>query len=205
MKYLMKKFAVGFIAAASVASIAHADSNTPAKPEFVEIDVTVTKDLGETVDLRQSNSGSWFRRTVKTEVDAYATPTLKVSMRTAIDKPSIASERRTIKFRSATGRSNAEDLNFNQFSETSVGVDAAYIPAASAASDKSELEYAHVLVNVDDLISLDKFHLSDAKDATIDLPSIKSVRIAVPVVPGDINTVKRGDYTVTVTERTLSN
>jgi hypothetical protein len=201
MKHLMKKVVVGLVATASVASIAYANTSTPAKPEFVEIDVTVTKDPS----VRHSSSGSWFRRTVKTEVDAYATPTLKVSMRTAIDKPSIASERRTIKFRSATGRSNAEDLNFNQFSETSVGVDAAYIPAASAASDKSELEYAHVLVNVDDLISLDKFHLSDAKDATIDLPSIKSVRIAVPVVPGDINTVKRGDYTVTVTERTLSN
>ncbi len=205
MKHLMMKFVVGLVATTSLASIAYADTSTPAKPKLVEIDVTVNKDPSETVDLRQSISGSYFRKTVTTEVDAYETPTLKVSMRTEKDKPSIASARRTIKFRSTIGRSNSEEQNFNQFSETSVGVDAAYIPAASSTSDKPELKYAHVLVNVDDLISLDKFHLADAKDATIDLPSIKSVRIAVPVVPGDINTVKRGDYTVTVTERTLSN
>jgi hypothetical protein len=205
MKYLMKKFAVSFIAAASVASIAHADSSIPAKPELVEIDVTVTKDHGETGDLRQSNSGSWFRRTVKTEVDAYATPTTKVSMRTEIDKPSVTSARRIIKFRSAMAKSNDEIFSHDSYQETSVGVDAAYIPAASSAPVKPELEYAHVLVSIDDLINLEKFRLTDAKDDFIDLPSIKSVRIAVPVVPGDINTVKRGDYTVTVTERTLSN
>ncbi len=204
MKYLMKKFAVGFIAAASVASIAHADSNTPAKPEFVEIDVTVTKDLGETVDLRQSNSGSWFRRTVKTEVDAYATPTTKVSMRTEIDKPSITSARRTIKFRSAMARSNDENFNHDSYQETSVGVDAAYIPAASSTPDKPEHEYAHVLVSIDDLINLEKFRLTDAKDDFIELPQINSARVAVPVEPGHTNIVKRGDYTVTVTERTVT-
>lgn len=194
MKHLMKKIVVGLVATAGVASIAYADTNTPAKPELVEIDVTVTKDLS----VRHSSSGSWFRRTVKTEVDAYATPTLKVSMRTAIDKPSIASARRTITYRKGLARSVNEETNYaSTAEETSVGVDAAYIPAASSTSD------AHVLVAIDDLISLDKFHLSDAKDATIDLPSIKSVRIAVPVVPGDINIVRRGDYTVTVTEHAV--
>lgn len=205
MKHSMKKLIVGLVATASFASIAYADSSTPAKPELVEIDVTVSKGPGETGDLRQSNSGSWFRRTFKTGVDAYATPTTKVSMRTEVDKPSITSARRTIKFRSAIGRSKTEALNSDQFSETSVGVDAAYTPAASSTSDKAEHEDAHVLVSIDDLINLENFRLSDAKDDTIELPQINSVRVAVPVVPGETNIVKRGDYTVTVTEHAVTN
>ena len=200
MKHLMKKVVVGLVATASVASIAYANTSTPAKPEFVEIDVTVTKDPS----VRHSSSGSWFRRTVKTEVDAYATPTTKVSMRTEIDKPSITSARRTIKFRSAMARSNDENFNHDSYQETSVGVDAAYIPAASSTPDKPEHEYAHVLVSIDDLINLEKFRLTDAKDDFIELPQINSARVAAPVEPGHTNIVKRGDYTVTVTERTVT-
>jgi hypothetical protein len=202
MNHLIKKLIVGLIAAASVASIAHADSNTPAKPEFVEIDVTVTKDLGETVDLRQSNSGSWFRRTVKTEVDAYATPTTKVSMRTEIDKPSITSARRTIKFRSAMARSNDENYNFDRTSEISVGVDATYIPASNSSTDTAEP--AQVLVTIDDLTSWGKFTMPSTLE-TIELPSLSSRRVYVPIDAGRTNVVKRGDYTVTVTERTVTN
>lgn len=205
MKHLMKKLVVGFVAASGAVSMAYADSNTPATPEFVEIDVTVTKDLGDTVDQRQSSSGSWFRRTVKTEVDAYATPPTKLSMRTEIDQPSITSARRTIKFRSAIARSNDESFNHDSYQETSVGVDAAYIPAASSTFDKPRLEYAHVLVSIDDLINLEKIRLTEAKDDFIELPQINSARVAVPVVPGVTNTVKRGNYTVTVTEHAVNN
>lgn len=181
MKHLMKKLIVGFYATASVASIAYADSSTPAKPELVEIDVTVTKDLGKSVDLLS-----------------------KVSMRTDKAKPAIASNRRTISYRKAIARSNNDKYNYDSTSETSVGVDAAYIPAASSTSDKPELEYAHVLIAIDDLINLEKFRLTDAKDDFIELPQINSARVAVSVEPGHTNIVKRGDYTVTVTERTVT-
>jgi hypothetical protein len=181
MNHLMKKTIVGLVAAASVATIAYADSGTPAKPELVDIDVTVTKDLGESVELLS-----------------------KVSMKTDKARPAIASNRRTITYRKAIARSNNDKYNYDSKSETSVGVDAAYIPAASSTSDKPELEYTLVLVSIDDLINLEKFRLTDAKDEFIELPQINSARIAVPVDPGRTNIVKRGDYTVTVTERTVT-
>ena len=179
MKHSMKKLIVGFVAAASAASIAYADSSTPAKPEFVEIDVTVTKDLGKSVDLLS-----------------------KVSMRTEKDKLFVTADRRTIKFRSGMARANDENYNFDRTSEISVGVDATYIPASNSSTDTAEP--AQVLVTIDDLTSWGKFTMPSTLE-TIELPSLSSRRVYVPIDAGRTNVVKRGDYTVTVTERTVTN
>lgn len=179
MKHLMKKLVVGFVAAVSVATIAYADSSKPAEPELVEIVVTVTKDLGKSVDLPS-----------------------KVSMRTEKDKPFVTADRRTITFRSAIARSNNEKFNYDKTSEISVGVDATYIPASNSSTDTAEP--AQVLVTIDDLTGWRKFTMSPTLE-TFEMPSISRKRVYVPIDPGRTSVVKQGNYTVTVTERAVTN
>lgn len=180
MNHLIKKLIVGLVAAASVASIAHADSNTPAKPEFVEIDVTVTKDLGETVDLLS-----------------------KVSMRTDKASPAFASNRRAISYRKAIARSNNKKFNYDSYSEVSVGVDAAYIPAVSS-ENPDMVAPEQVVVTIDEASNWTKFRLPETQEA-IELPDLTTMNINVPIHLGRTNVVSQGNYTVTVTEHAVNN
>lgn len=178
----MKKLIVALVAAASVANIAHADSSTPAKPEFVEIDVTVTKDLGESVELFS-----------------------KVSMRTDKTKPVITSDRRTITYRKAIARSNNEKFNYDNPSEISVGVDAVFFPASDSHSDMPPyLDSDQVVVTIDDVSNWTKFHMPETQES-IELPSSKREYINVTVQSGRPNVVKQDGYTVTVTEHAVNN
>lgn len=182
MKHSMKKLIVGFVATASVASIAYADSSTPVKPELVDIDVTVTKDLGKSVELFS-----------------------KVSMRTDKTKPVITSDRRTITYRKAIARSNNEKLNYDSASEISVGVDAVFVPASDSHSDiPPHLDSDQVVVTIVDVSNWTKFRLPETQEA-IELPDLTTMNINVPIHLGRTNVVSQGNYTVTVTEHAATN
>lgn len=173
MNQLLKKSVLTLVAVTCAAGIAYADTKVLTNPELIEIDVTVTKDLGDTVDLLS-----------------------KVSMRTEKDKPSVASNRRPIKYRLAMVRSKTS-LNFDRFSEISVGIDEAYIPASSSKSGTTDP--AQMLVTIDDITSWTKFRMPGSEEV-IELPNSTRKIINVPIRPGRTNVVKQGDYTVTVTE-----
>lgn len=178
MNQFLKKSALTLVAVTCAAGIAYAETKALTNQEHIEIDVTVTKDLGNTVDLLS-----------------------KVSMRTEKDKPSLTSNRSTIKYRSALGRSKTVSLNSDRFSEISVGIDEVYIPASSSKSGTPDP--AQMLVTIDDVSNWTKFLLPETQEA-IELPGLTRKIINVPIHPGRTNIGKEGSYTVTVTERTVT-